>query len=1234
MEVTSVSDSSSSLAVNNGGLAAVTETTSMSSGYDYDVFLSFRGPDTRFGITDSLRRHLIEAGIHTFIDSEDLRVGEKFGPKLLEAIRHSKIAIPIFSKDYALSKWCLNELVEMMECRKTRRQMVMPIFHHVTPSEVRYQTGSYGKAFLSHEEKFDGNDISKWKAALKDVTSLMGWVNRGDGLLVRTVVRKVIDELKTAYLLVTNCLVGVESHVKKINTRMFCDPEDVRILGIHGMGGVGKTTLAKVIYNRFSYRFENCCFLSNVRETSQKKGIEYLQNQLLSDILKINLPNVINVDDGIKTIKERLCGKKVLVLLDDVNEKSHLDELMGSPVCFGLGSRIIITSRNKDVFNVPEACCPYELTGMDFRQSLQLFCKHAFGRDHPLDEHANFSNEVVKITGGLPLALKVIGSLLSHKSKDHWGDIMKKFEKVPREEVKRVLKISYDALDEWQKQIFLDMACLFIGFDKRVVFHIWNDSNLFPGEGLQALQQMSLIKIGKDNRLWMHNQLRDFGRDIVHQECDMQLERQTILWNPKEASKVVIGKKGTKYTKALCLEFDHHLQQSFTNEELGRLSNLRYLEMRPVLDNWPTSGFPTNSFSTNSPILSELRWLSWHNFPPVLTLTTFSMMNMVILDLSWSKFSESWDGWSHIKMARKLKVLNLTGCAQMHKTPDLSSNINLEQLILESCGSLTQIDKSIGQLTQLVLLNLKFCRKLCKLPEEMANLESLEELLIDCTSIREVPGLLVNNCSSIGNLTSLSRLPLENVAVSQPPLEIRVLIKLEQLSLSGCKLLKKIPDSICNLESLVMLNLSHTHIVELPKSLGNLKNLKILRMRGSSIRSIPSAIGMLEKLKEIDAEFCQRLEGTIPEDIGRLSSLEILNFSNTRICNIPKLPESLLSLHIGTDSMKTLPDLSNLINLTELNLEISQVPNFCLAEEDSTFVDTTELEWDPSPRWIGNLCNLESLKLSCDTITVLHGDIGLLSELKRLELLCFNLQILPSLPSSLLCLLIKSSRSLETSIDLSNFEELSELRIYSSAITDVHGLEGLKNLQILDLRALNTHERLLNLSNLKKLNELQLGHCLNLIDLQSIQSLGNLRILKLIGILQLDKLPNLSNLKKLTELHLLQCHSLTEIQSFEGLEKLIVLKLGELPLLERLPDLSNLKKLTKLDLQQCHNLVKIQGRLDSLEDLCIYGCNSLVDLPDPSSFKNLKSLQLHDCEMLAMDQAFFLAISSILKMEE
>lgn len=115
-----------------------------------------------------------------------------------------------------------------------------------------------------------------------------------------------------------------------------------------GFKGVGKTTIAKVVYNEHFHCFQGSCFLANVREASgQHDGLLRLQEQLITDVLKIKNFTVGNVDRGISLIRERLRSKKVLIVLDDLYSLSQLDSLAGQWNQFGSGSVIIITTRNE-----------------------------------------------------------------------------------------------------------------------------------------------------------------------------------------------------------------------------------------------------------------------------------------------------------------------------------------------------------------------------------------------------------------------------------------------------------------------------------------------------------------------------------------------------------------------------------------------------------------------------------------------------------------------------------------------------------------------------------------------------------------------------------------------------------------------------------------------------------------------------------------------------------------------
>lgn len=139
----------------------------------HNVFLSFRGEDTRYSITKQLHRALVDAGVPTFKDDVNLHKGNEIASELLRAVQMSRIAIIVFSKNYADSGWCLDELVKIIECKNEAGQVVLPVFYDVDPSDVRGQMGSFGDAFRMHREsgRWGQDKIDAWKAALTDAAS-------------------------------------------------------------------------------------------------------------------------------------------------------------------------------------------------------------------------------------------------------------------------------------------------------------------------------------------------------------------------------------------------------------------------------------------------------------------------------------------------------------------------------------------------------------------------------------------------------------------------------------------------------------------------------------------------------------------------------------------------------------------------------------------------------------------------------------------------------------------------------------------------------------------------------------------------------------------------------------------------------------------------------------------------------------------------------------------------------
>lgn len=352
--------------------------------------------------------------------------------------------------------------------------------------------------------------------------------------LVEKIVEDISDKLKRMSPHVPKKgLVGITQHMAHVESLLCTGAADVRIIGIWGMGGIGKTTIAEAIYTKVSSQYEGCYFAADVREKWKYSRKNELRTKLLASVLGDQ-----NLDISTPTISStfvvgRLRHKKLLIVLDDISDSKQLEYLVGEKDCFGPGSRIIVTTRNKEVFNSGVDGL-YQVEVLNSHESLKLFSLNAFQQDHPMREYQHLSDRAVDYAKGNPLALKILGSHFSTKRPKEWESALEKLKKIPKAEIYDVLRLSYEGLDLEEQNIFLDIACCLKGETKCSITRILEGCGFSTEIGMRSLEDKSLVTISKGNEVQMHDLIQEMGWQIVREESIKEPGKRSRLWDPKE----------------------------------------------------------------------------------------------------------------------------------------------------------------------------------------------------------------------------------------------------------------------------------------------------------------------------------------------------------------------------------------------------------------------------------------------------------------------------------------------------------------------------------------------------------------------------------------------------------------------------------------------------------------------------------------------------------------------------
>ncbi|XP_057745644.1 disease resistance protein RUN1-like [Arachis stenosperma] len=579
------------------------------------------------------------------------------------------------------------------------------------------------------------------------------------------IVAMVTGLLDKPVLFVAEHPVGVEPRVQHLIKKLnYQQPEDVMLLGILGIGGIGKTTIAKAIYNRIHRHFDGCCFLPDIRESwEQSTSQVHLQERLLRDIYKKTKIRIHSVESGKIILQERLSRKRVLLILDDVDKPDQLKALCWNRKWFGPGSRIIITTRDEHLLKILKVDHVSRISKMDDTESIEQLSWHAFKQKKPKEDFVQLSKDVVAYCGGLPLALEVIGSFLIEKKAKEWQSAVEKLKRIPNSDVHKKLRISFDGLnDDAEREIFLDIAFFFIGMDRNDVIHVLEEHD--AEIGISVLVDRSLVTVDNNNKLGMHDLLRDMGREIVREKSPKYPGRRCRLCLQNDVLDVLLKHTGTKDLEGLALRLPRTNSYCLETKAFMKMERLRLLQLANVKLEGNFEDLP-----------KDLKWLYWHGFPFDYLPSNFYLASSIAIEFEFSSLRT----WKDVQYMEKLKILNLSHSNLLTQTPNSSYLPNLEKLLLKDCPNLCEISDSIEKLTKILLIDLEDCKSLPNLRRSFYKLKSLKTLNISgCSMINKLE-------EDLEQMTSLITLIADKTGITQVPFSIVRSKSIGYISLCG-----------------------------------------------------------------------------------------------------------------------------------------------------------------------------------------------------------------------------------------------------------------------------------------------------------------------------------------------------------------------------------------------------------------------------------------------------------------